>query len=256
MKRGLFYPPYSWLFACQRRTETFALSFSSINLSGKSSGKGAVSAKADPGDYASVAVFLLGQIRAELLKHGLEVEGLQKTTMTTRGKPPTKKSVARSIHSFLGTEYDLSGSVVIANFIKDVATDDDAEEEMSKAKSQLAIATQRAAALFALQANLLATSLEELCRYIEATKQNEPDMYKQIPGFFDTMFVKPLEEEAEVLQAKVSGGPCLRIMRKAESKKGDKCKHMLNGVAPHEHKRTHRHAHSQQRHIKNESPLV
>eukprot|EP00301_Raphidiophrys_heterophryoidea_P021802 c6118_g1_i1.p1 GENE.c6118_g1_i1~~c6118_g1_i1.p1 ORF type:complete len:129 (+),score=34.76 c6118_g1_i1:358-744(+) len=77
----------------------------------------------------------------------------------TKSNHVTKKMFAREIVSFLNVKYDLSPAVVISDFVGQAVIDDANNEaykaETSKAQSQLAIATQRAAALFALEANLL-----------------------------------------------------------------------------------------------------
>eukprot|EP00301_Raphidiophrys_heterophryoidea_P024602 c8046_g1_i1.p1 GENE.c8046_g1_i1~~c8046_g1_i1.p1 ORF type:complete len:846 (+),score=213.76 c8046_g1_i1:42-2579(+) len=107
----------------------------------------------------------------------------------------TQKGLARQVVNFLQQEFDLTPNVIIEDFVCK-----DKVEEASKAKSQWAIATQRAAALFDLQSNLLNKSHEMLSRHISATKD-----YRVETGwaewYFDEHFVQPLLKQAESLKS-------------------------------------------------------
>eukprot|EP00301_Raphidiophrys_heterophryoidea_P005480 c12294_g2_i1.p1 GENE.c12294_g2_i1~~c12294_g2_i1.p1 ORF type:complete len:777 (-),score=233.49 c12294_g2_i1:135-2465(-) len=119
---------------------------------------------------------------------------LSNSTATNK-KHTTQKSVAREIVAFLNSEYDLSSAVQIDDF----AIQNNKPSEVSKARSQLAIATQRAAAFFALQANLFRASLEDLNKHTEIAKKSNPGYDND---YFEATFVVPLFEQAKELQDK------------------------------------------------------
>jgi hypothetical protein len=126
-------------------------------------------------------------------------------------KLDSDKSVARVVVEFLSTTHELSSNVVIDKFMHEseyatnISTGSNHMQshtsETPKARSQLAVATQRAASLFALQEKLLETSINDVQTHLQATKDANKTLGYNT-RFFEDEFVWPLTKQLDELQGK------------------------------------------------------
>jgi hypothetical protein len=125
-------------------------------------------------------------------------------------KLDSDKSVARVVVEFLSTTHELSSNVVIDKFMHEseyAASSTGSKHNAShssetpKARSQLAVATQRAASLFALQEKLLDTSINDVKTHLQATKDANKTLGYDIK-FFEEEFVVPLMKQLDELEGK------------------------------------------------------
>eukprot|EP00301_Raphidiophrys_heterophryoidea_P003084 c11408_g1_i2.p1 GENE.c11408_g1_i2~~c11408_g1_i2.p1 ORF type:complete len:738 (+),score=182.38 c11408_g1_i2:109-2322(+) len=107
------------------------------------------------------------------------------------------KTTARKIIKVLQDEYSLSTAVKIDDLI------DGKHEEISKASSLIAITTQRAASLFALELNLLTNSKLNLENHIKST-EHYLVVNKYTGPTFHLYFIGPLQKELDALKMRLA----------------------------------------------------